>query len=181
MPLVNACRLWIPEMDQIIEIYALFGIHFCHRCFDIASLDVSQTSQCGHSKRTVTCLRSNNPQSSLHGNVGEFQEVDVTWQLLRLSCSSELVWNLSKMKPFEPELLMMNSATCPFEILRCLHNILHERKGHSRMSSAIACVKSELTDLLDRGSFVSSILPCRKGVRFFYGRNLESLIVVHTC
>jgi hypothetical protein len=63
---------------------------------------------------------------------------------------------------------MMNSATCSFEILRYLHNILHERKGHSRMSSTIACVKSELTGLLDRGSSLNSVLPDRKGFRYFF-------------
>jgi hypothetical protein len=35
------------------------------------------------------------------------------------------------------------------------------------MSSTIACAKSELTDLLDRGSSLSFVLPGKKGVRHF--------------
>jgi hypothetical protein len=49
-------------------------------------------------------------------NVGVFQEVDVTWQLLSLSSSllGELIWNPSKMKPFEPEFLVKKSETFLF-------------------------------------------------------------------
>jgi hypothetical protein len=49
-----------------------------------------------------------------------------------------------------------------------LHHIVHERKGCSRMSSAITGVKSEWASLRDRGSSPSSVLPCRKCVRHFF-------------
>jgi hypothetical protein len=78
-------------MDQIIDIMPFSAFVFVVSVSGISSLDAVQIPQWGHSKRTVTRVRSKNAQSSLHGNVGGFQEADVTWQLLRLSYSSELV------------------------------------------------------------------------------------------
>jgi hypothetical protein len=52
----------------------------------------------------------------LLGNAAIFQEVDVTWQFLKLSCSvrGELMWSPSTMKFFKPEFLVMISETCLF-------------------------------------------------------------------
>jgi hypothetical protein len=70
----------------------------------MSSLNATQTSYHNEDIPTTTTARpwSRNSQNPLPGNAGVFQEVDVTWQLLRLSCSGrdELVWNPSKMKLF---------------------------------------------------------------------------------
>jgi hypothetical protein len=85
--LVNANRLWIPEMEEMIEI-----MHFSMSIFVVnvsraSSLDAVQTSEWGYSKRNQNRLQSRHPQTSLPGHAGGFQEVDVTSQLLKLSCS----------------------------------------------------------------------------------------------
>jgi hypothetical protein len=110
MPLVNVSGLWIPEMEQIIEIMRFSGSIFLMDDSGTSALDVRLCHN-GMLENEPRLVRSGNSQSRLLGNSGVFQEVDVRWQLLRLSRSvrGELVWNRSKMKRFDPEFLAKNS------------------------------------------------------------------------
>jgi hypothetical protein len=88
---------------------------------------------------------------------------------------SELKWNTSKIQIFlSPSFSWRNLRHASFETLKCLHNILHERKGRSGMSSAITCLKSELVGIPDRRLSPSFVLPCRKCVRHFFTAEIWS-------
>jgi hypothetical protein len=96
-----------------------------------------------------------------HGNSWSFHILfGVSW------CETHRRWNFLK-----PSFSWKNLRDVFFETLRSLHNILHERKRCSRMSSAITCVKSELVDFLDGGSSSSSVLPSRKRIHYVFMEN----------
>jgi hypothetical protein len=73
-------------------------------------------SEWGYSNKNDDSSRPRKSARLLLGNAGVFQEIDVAWQLLRLSCSvrSGLMRNRSNTKPFEPEFLVKNSEICLF-------------------------------------------------------------------
>jgi hypothetical protein len=126
--------------------------------------------------RTRTRPRSLISQGLLFGNVGVWQEVDVSYQLLRLSCSArgEPVWNVSNWNILSQSFLRRILKHSSFETLRCLHNILDERKVRSRMGSTITCVKSELAGIPDGESSPSSVLICRKRACYFFPAEIWS-------
>jgi hypothetical protein len=82
----------IMHFSVAIVIMGLSGTHFWTRPRHHTIMEMLQKNH--------DSSRSRNSQSKLLGHAEVFQEVDVSWQLLRLSCSvrGELVWNPSKMK-----------------------------------------------------------------------------------
>jgi hypothetical protein len=75
----KANRLWIPEMNQMIEIMHFLVSFVVIGVSGTSFLDAAQTSY--HNRNTLkgvtTRSRSRNSQSSLLSNAGVFQEVDV--------------------------------------------------------------------------------------------------------
>jgi hypothetical protein len=71
----------------MIDVMHLTALIFVISVSGTSSLDSAQTLEWDPPKGTKTRPRSRNLQSPLLGNVGAFQEVDATWQLLSLSGS----------------------------------------------------------------------------------------------
>jgi hypothetical protein len=151
---------------------ASFSFNFGHGCFPYLISGRSQTSDCiligifqkeprfvlGQEIHKVLCLAI----------LAYFKKMTWTSNSWDFSVRGELVWNPSKMNFLISSFSWRILEHISFETLRCLQNILHERKGRSRMSSAITHVKSELARLPDHGSSANSVLPCRKFVRNFF-------------
>jgi hypothetical protein len=143
IPLVNANRLWIPEMGQMIEIkhfsipilsWVFSGRHLWTWPRHPAIMRMFQNEPrlvLGQEIHKIRCLAMLDYFKKLmwHGNIWDFH---VLFGIN--SYGTHRIWNF----------LISNfswriSRHVSFDILKYLYNILHERKGCSRMNSTITC------------------------------------------